>query len=87
MTNERDELVTVKQAAMIKRVDESSIRRAVRDGRLKGQNLSGVYVMRRGDVYDWTPERRGRKRKDAEETPDNRARPHLLQTGGAFTTA
>lgn len=65
-----DELLTVQQAAAIKQVDESSIRRALYRDDLKGVLMGRQWIIQRRDLDAWIPERRGRKRK-GEESADS----------------
>lgn len=52
-----DELSTA-EAAELAGVDQSSVRRAIREGRLKGRKVVRDYVVRRKDVEAWKPARR-----------------------------
>jgi excisionase family DNA binding protein len=58
-----DDLLTVQEAAQLKEVDETSVRRAIGTGKLKGQRKSRIYLIQRRELEAWTPERRGRKRQ------------------------
>lgn len=50
-----DEVVTAPEAARLKGVAESSIRRAIQDGRLAGLRRGHVYLVRRADLDAWQP--------------------------------
>lgn len=50
-----DELVTAPEAARLKGVAESSVRRAIQEGRLPGLRKGRVYLVRRGDLDEWQP--------------------------------
>lgn len=52
-----DEMSTA-EAAKLAGVDQSSVRRAIREGRLKGRKVVRDYVVRRKDVEAWKPARR-----------------------------
>lgn len=47
--------VTGSEAAELKGVDPSSIRRAIRDGRLKGRKVGPLYLIERRDLDRWEP--------------------------------
>ena len=53
-----DELSTA-EAAELAGVDQSSVRRAIREGRLRGRKPARDYLIRRRDVLAWKPARRG----------------------------
>lgn len=59
-----NDILTVQQVAAIKKVDATSVRRAIQNDNLKAQKTSKVYLIRYKDVAAWEPQRRGRKRKD-----------------------
>src|SRR6266849_6283540 len=50
-----DDLVTAPEAARLKGVAESSIRRAIQEGRLPGFRKGRAYLIRRGDLDEWRP--------------------------------
>lgn len=50
-----DEVVTAPEAARLKGVAESSIRRAIQDGRLPGSRKGQTYLVRRADLDAWQP--------------------------------
>jgi len=52
-----DELSTA-EAAEAAGVDQSSVRRAIREGRLKGRKVVRDYVVKRKDLEAWRPARR-----------------------------
>jgi excisionase family DNA binding protein len=45
------------EAAQVAGVDQSSIRRAIREGRLKGRKVVRDYVVRRRDLEAWMARR------------------------------
>ena len=53
-----DELSTA-EAAELAGVDQSSVRRAIREGRLRGRKPARDYLIRRRDVLAWKPRHRG----------------------------
>jgi len=50
-----DDLVTAPEAARLKGVAESSVRRAIQEGRLPGLRKGRQYLVRRGDLDVWRP--------------------------------
>lgn len=59
-----DTFVTVTQAAGEKGVNDSAVRHAIRDGRLRAQKVGNAWVIRKLDLAEWQPIRgRGRKPK------------------------
>jgi hypothetical protein len=59
-----DDLLTVAEASAIKSISPNSIRVAIRDGRLKAEERSFGYLIRRSDLIAW----RARKRKDRDNS-------------------
>lgn len=59
------ELLTIPQAAAVLSMHRAAVFRAVKDGRLPGQKVGGVWVLRRGDVevYRNTPRHKGGRPK------------------------
>ena len=75
MTEALDEWMTVPDAAKLKDVAESSVRKAIETGRLTGKKIGRNYLVSRKDVMAgmWA----GRDRSDGTllMTPDTRAAP------------
>lgn len=53
-----DEELSTAQAAELAQVDQSSVRRAIREGRLPGRKVVRDYVVKRRDLKQWRPGRR-----------------------------
>lgn len=61
MAAERDEMMTIPQAATVLAMHRAAVFRAVKGGRLPGLKVGGVWVLRRADVetYRDTPRHKG----------------------------
>src|SRR5438876_1204023 len=59
--------ISVPEAARLKGVAESSVRVAIRTGRLMGEKVGRGYIVRREDVESWRPGPRGPKRGHLEK--------------------
>jgi excisionase family DNA binding protein len=58
-----EELLSVSQAAQIKKVSRNAIYKAVNEGRLASMLIVGRLVLRKTDVEAWTPRARTGRRK------------------------
>lgn len=67
------ELLSTAEAARRKGVDQSSVRRAIREGRLPGQLVRRDYMVDVRDVDAWKPRRR-------KESIDDQAHLHKVRT-------
>jgi excisionase family DNA binding protein len=78
--NPTGEWISVPEAARLKGVAESSVRMAIRTGRLNGAKVGRSYIVRRGDVDGWRPGPRGPKRGRLEKQvmPSHPTREEIL---------
>jgi excisionase family DNA binding protein len=57
------ELISTAEAARRKGVDQSSVRRAIREGRLRGSLFGRDYMVDASDVEAWQPRRKKERRR------------------------
>ena len=62
--NPQDDLVSQAAAAKLRGVDRAAIADLIKRGRLKTINVGGVPFLRRKDVVNFQPQKRGHKPRD-----------------------
>lgn len=53
-----DDLLTVKEASLLKGISQNGIRIAIRSGRLAAESRSFGYLIRRSDLLQWKPRKK-----------------------------
>lgn len=66
-----DDLITVSEAARLKGVNESSVRKAIKSGRLAGRKVGPVHLVSRQEVRAWEIIGHRPKRKRRETVVDD----------------